>query len=160
GSPPPAHLGVMSLGRRVPMLSFGRRRPFMRFSLWSRLFERTHRVCQSRPAKRLRVASFRPSIEAMEDRCLLSTITVINTNDSGPGSFRQALLDANLNPGPDTIDFNIGGGGIQSIALLSALPPITDAVVIDGTSQPGYDPAHPRPMIELNGAGAGFGVAG
>src|SRR5207244_4255832 len=30
-------------------------------------------------------------------------ILVNNTNDSGPGSFRQAIIDANLNVGPDTI---------------------------------------------------------
>jgi hypothetical protein len=51
----------------------------------------------------------------------VSTFTVINTNDTGAGSFRQAILDANahansLNTGsaPDNIAFNIpGSGGIR-----------------------------------------------
>ena len=65
------------------------------------------------------------------------TFTVINTNDSGPGSLRQAILGANANSGLDTIVFSIGSGP-QTIAPLSALPTITDPVVIDGTTQPGY----------------------
>ena len=35
------------------------------------------------------------------------THTVINTNDSGPGSLRQAVLDANNTAADDMIDFNI-----------------------------------------------------
>ena len=34
-----------------------------------------------------------------------ATFTVTTTADSGPGSFRQALTDANNGPGPDLIDF-------------------------------------------------------
>ena len=37
------------------------------------------------------------------------TYTVTNTNDSGAGSLRQAIIDANANSGTDTIDFNIAG---------------------------------------------------
>ena len=33
--------------------------------------------------------------------------TVTTTADSGAGSLRQAILDANANPGPDEIRFNI-----------------------------------------------------
>lgn len=33
--------------------------------------------------------------------------TVTNTADAGPGSLRAAILCANVNPGPDTIRFNI-----------------------------------------------------
>jgi uncharacterized repeat protein (TIGR01451 family) len=66
-----------------------------------------------------------------------ATFTVINTNDSGVGSLRQAILDANATAGTDTIAFNIPGAGVQTIAPLSALPNITEAVVIDGYSQPG-----------------------
>jgi len=51
-----------------------------------------------------------------------ATFTVINTNDSGAGSLRQAILDANGNAGPDTIEFAITGAGVQTISPLSALP--------------------------------------
>ncbi len=53
-----------------------------------------------------------------------ATFTVTNTNDSGAGTLRQAILDANANPGLDTITFNIPGAGPFSIKPLSALPAI------------------------------------
>jgi hypothetical protein len=76
---------------------------------------------------------------------------VTTTLDNGPGSLRQAILDADGTPGPDMIQFAIGRG-IQTIVLTSPLPAITQPMIIDGTSQPGYSGA---PLIELNGAGAG-----
>lgn len=66
-----------------------------------------------------------------------TTYTVTNTADSGPGSLRQAILDANTNPGQDTIAFNIPGTGVQAIVPSSALPNITDSVILDGCTQPG-----------------------
>ncbi len=68
--------------------------------------------------------------------------TVINTNDSGPGSLRQAILDANATAGADTIAFNIPGSGVHTITPLSALPALTDdaGVTIDGYTQPGSSP--------------------
>ena len=80
-----------------------------------------------------------------------ATYTVTNTNDSGAGSFRQAILDANANSGPHTINFNIPPGGVQTITPLSPLPQITSPVSIDGTTQPGFAGL---PIIELNGASA------
>ena len=85
-------------------------------------------------------------------RGLLASFTVSNTNDSGVGSLRQAILDANALAGPHTIDFNIAGAGVQTIALSSALPEITQTITLDGTSQPGYAGT---PLIELNGNSAG-----
>ncbi len=83
-----------------------------------------------------------------------STLVVTNTNDSGPGSFRQALINANGDAGPrDTIVFNIPGTGVHTIrpSKLPDLPTITQSVVIDGTTQPGYAGT---PLIELDGSGA------
>jgi len=69
------------------------------------------------------------------------TYTVTNTNDSGPDSLRQALLDANSHPNPpgsiDQIVFNIPGSGVHTITPTTAFPPIVDAVIIDGYTQPG-----------------------
>jgi hypothetical protein len=88
--------------------------------------------------------------------CLLSaalpanTFTVINTADTGAGSLRQAITDANANAGPDTIAFNIPGSGIQTITVsLTNLPVISDPVTIDGTTQPGYAGT---PLIEIHGS--------
>ncbi len=64
-------------------------------------------------------------------------IVVTNTNDSGAGSLRQAILDANANPGADTITFNIPGAGVHTITPASPLPAITDQVLVDGYTQPG-----------------------
>jgi hypothetical protein len=66
-----------------------------------------------------------------------ATFTVTNTNDSGAGSLRQAILDANANPGVDTIAFNISASGVQTIALSTSMDGITEPVFLDGYSQPG-----------------------
>jgi hypothetical protein len=68
--------------------------------------------------------------------------TVTNTNDSGPGSLRQAILDANATPNaapsiPDQIIFNIPGTGPFPIHLVTALPTITDPVDIEGYTEAG-----------------------
>jgi CSLREA domain-containing protein len=76
--------------------------------------------------------------------------------DAQPGpsvvcTLRAAIEEANAVGGTDTINFNIGGGGVQTINILSALPTITETVIIDGTTQGGYGST---PLIELNGGGA------
>lgn len=57
---------------------------------------------------------------------------VTNLNDSGEGSLRQAILDANANLFvPDTITFSVSG----TITLLSHLPWIYDELTINGSGQ-------------------------
>ncbi|MBI2297412.1 MAG: right-handed parallel beta-helix repeat-containing protein, partial [Armatimonadetes bacterium] len=90
-----------------------------------------------------------------------ATIVVTNTNDSGPGSLRAAMGDANATAGPDTIQFDIPGAGPHVIQPLSRLPDLTDpGTTIDGTSQPGYAGS---PVVVLNGSLAvgayGLGVS-
>ncbi len=84
------------------------------------------------------------------------TIAVTTTSLNGPGSFKQALVTANTNPGPNTIVFQITGTPPFTISPTNALDAITAAVTIDGTTQPGYAG---KPLIELNGAVSG-GTAG
>lgn len=78
----------------------------------------------------------------------LAAFSVTNTNDSGAGSLRQAITNANALSGLDTITFNISGSGPHTITLSSALPTITDSVVIDGWSEPGFSST---PVIVLDG---------
>jgi hypothetical protein len=79
-----------------------------------------------------------------------ATFTVTSTSDSGPGSLRQAIIDANDSANstgvPATVAFSIGSG-VQTITPLSILPNVAANVTIDGSTQPGYAST---PLIELN----------
>jgi len=100
------------------------------------------------------------------------TLTVVNTDDSGPGSLRDAILQAKAHPGPDTIRFQIpqnvpgydADTGVWSIHPQTQLPTITDeGLVIDGLSQAkftGKDNNPEGPEIEISGANAGASAPG
>ena len=83
---------------------------------------------------------------------LANDTVVVNTNDSGEGSLRQAIINANAFAGANTISFAIVGTGVQTIALQSALPILSDGVTIDGTTQTGFTDT---PLIVLDGTAAG-----
>ncbi len=86
---------------------------------------------------------------ALETQLLITdrVFVVSTTADSGPGSLRQAILDSNTVTGAtNTIDFDIAGSGVRTIVPLSLLPPITASVLIDGTTQPGFNAT---PLIAL-----------
>jgi titin len=82
-----------------------------------------------------------------------ATFVVTNTNDSGPGSLRQAILDANATPNAsgssDLITFAIPGPGPHTITPATPLPVVSGRLIIDGTSQPGFAGS---PVVELSGA--------
>jgi parallel beta-helix repeat protein len=82
-------------------------------------------------------------IESLEERTLLSAFTVLNLNDHGTGSLRQAIVNANSNPGADAINFGVVG----TITLNSALPTIAGQVNINGTTAPAFAGT---PLVELN----------
>lgn len=98
-------------------------------------------------------------------------IFVTSTADSGPGSLRDAIDAANLNPAPSTILFLIPDidpgydalSGIWTIAPASALPEIVAPLAIDGFSQPGAACTGtwpPTVKVVLSGAAAGPGAMG
>jgi hypothetical protein len=72
------------------------------------------------------------AVEALEDRAVPSTFTVLNLADSGDGSLRQAILDANSPafPGADVIRFANGLSG--TIPLTTGQLSITDHLTING----------------------------
>src|SRR6476646_1259628 len=73
------------------------------------------------------------SFQKLEKRWLMATFQVVNTNDSGAGSLRQAIIDSNTAHGSNTIQFSIGTqGSSQTISPLSTLPAVTATVLIDG----------------------------
>ena len=77
-------------------------------------------------------------------------LTVTNTNDSGGGSLRQAILDANTLPIGRGIVFNIAGACPHVIALQSVLPSIKYPLNIDGYSQPGATPNDDTDAFDAN----------
>ena len=86
-----------------------------------------------------------------------TTYTVDSTEDTNDGvcdavaedcTLREAILAANANPGADIIAFDIAGTGPHTIGILSDLPDITEAVTLDGTTEPDFDDI---PMIVLDG---------
>ena len=92
--------------------------------------------------KRPKTPSKTGPIELFEE-----TSAALATADSGAGSLRQAILDANENAGADVIAFNLDVGELE-IQPLTLLPAITDPVLIDGTTQPGFASA---PLVIING---------
>src|SRR5882724_4646074 len=82
---------------------------------------------------------------------------VTNANDTGAGSLRQAILNANAGGIPASIGFNLPGSAPFTINLLSPLPVISNAAAIDGTTQPGYSGT---PVVVLDGSGAGTNANG
>lgn len=78
-----------------------------------------------------------------------------NMGTDGKISLREAIIAVNNTANgttPDEIHFDISGAGPHTIDVLSALPSISDSIVIDGWSAPDFAGT---PVIELNGTSAG-----
>jgi hypothetical protein len=80
-------------------------------------------------------------------------VPVTSVADTGAGSLRQAIVNSNADPGTDTITFNLAAP--YTINVASALPAITEAVILDGLTQPGAAAGHPLVVLAGPGAGAG-----
>jgi len=109
--------------------------------------------------------------------------TIVNTNDTGQGSLRQFLANANAmsntglaqagrTAGIESAIFMISNGtsapglraslnyfsgGVATLSPASPLPTVTDLVILDARTQPGWASV---PIIEINGTGAGGGANG
>ena len=82
--------------------------------------------------------------------CDAESFCVENTNDSGEGSLRQAITDANTSDGPDVVQF---ANGLTGTIRLDGELSITDDVTIDG-------PNSHRVSISGNNASRVFGISG
>ncbi len=99
--------------------------------------------------------TFRPRLESLETRLTPTTFTVSSLADSGAGSLRAAITSVNADNTPDEIDFSVAG----VIQLTSgAMPAITNHVIINGTTAPGFAGA---PVVEIDNNGfAGLTLSG
>ena len=70
--------------------------------------------------------------------------------DSNDCTLREAINSANGTGGADTIAFNIPGPGPYTIQSSLQLPTLSEAVTVDGTTQPGFSG---KPVIELSSIG-------
>ncbi len=75
-----------------------------------------------------------------------TVLNVTSTNDSGSGTLRQAILDANALIGADEIRFNLGAN--KTITLTTKLPSLTTPIDVNGTSQAGWTGT---PLIVIDG---------
>ena len=85
----------------------------------------------------------------------VTSVAGLLANDGGDGiSLREAILASNADTGTlELIQFNIAGVGVHTISLGTALPGITDAVVIDGTTESDFSGV---PLVAIDASGAGF----
>ncbi len=89
--------------------------------------------------------------------------TTSNTLGDGHCSLQEAVAAANTNAaqdsgacpagsGTDTITFNIGASGSSQTITLDIKLVVSSPVVIDGTSQPGFNTTTRVPLIEITGS--------
>ncbi|HEX9377767.1 MAG TPA: hypothetical protein VGB19_16210 [Actinomycetota bacterium] len=85
-----------------------------------------------------------PDGDLGDDRCDTGSVATVYSDRC---TLRAAIEEANDAEGRDIIRFAIGTGP-HTISLRTALPLLTEAVVIDATTQPGWTGA---PIVELDG---------
>jgi hypothetical protein len=103
----------------------------MSFPFWLRWLSRGPGRNPNGRGRPRRPARARLGFDLLEDRTVPSNFTVLNLADSGGGSLRQAVLDANALAGADTIDFAAGLSG--TVTLSSGEMSISDDLTIGGS---------------------------
>jgi 3-dehydroshikimate dehydratase len=83
-----------------------------------------------------------------------AVFVVNNTNDSGPGSLRQAILDSNRAPGPNVIEIDLPAGETPNVIspVGQFLPPIKGPVIV---RVKGTEPVPPPPPAPGGRGGRG-----
>jgi hypothetical protein len=100
--------------------------------MWTFSLDRLHGGRAARVQHRKPHRRFTPRVQVLEGRTLPSTLTVLNNQDSGPGSLRDTIATA---ASGDTIDFDPGLAG-QTITLMSGQLLLNKSLDIEG---PGAD---------------------
>jgi len=103
---------------------------------------------------------------ANDGQCTLrEALTAANTNTAS-GAAAGECAAGQASPTVDTIVFNIPGVGVHTVTPASSLPAITEAVIINGFSQPGASANANGPglgsnavlLIEINATSVGNGA--
>jgi hypothetical protein len=137
----------------------------MSFLSWLR--NTTSRGLRSRAQRQPAGQRFRPRLEALEHRCLPSTLTVTSNLDYGPGSLRYEISQANTG---DTIVFGFGKKlSQQTITLTGGELVISKSLTIKGkgetiTSEPYlnsiFEPVNGSRIFEVDGANTTVAISG
>jgi trimeric autotransporter adhesin len=97
-------------------------------------------------------------VDTVSDVADGTTTSITNLGNArgadGRISLREAIIatNATANGGtPDKIVFNIDGSGPHLINVASALPAISQALIIDGSTEPDYASNGNRPVVVLDG---------
>jgi len=123
------------------------------------------RIRQTDPSRRAGRRARRLAIEALEPYVLMAVnvFNVTTSLDSGDGSLRAAMTQANLTAGPSEIDFKIPGNGPVRIFVGSAsagagLPTIHGTLFINGYSEGNFQRGVANyagpPLVAIDGRNA------
>src|SRR4051794_13894824 len=137
----------------------------------------SHHLASRRRARRHALRTW--TLERMEERTLLSVLTVNTTDDADNRDAVLSLREAiELNNGTlavgaltageqaqltgdaadrNAIHFDIPGSGVRVITLVAELPTVSHPAEIDGTTQTGFDDMTRAPIVELDGNGIATG---
>jgi hypothetical protein len=88
----------------------------------------------------LRHAYLAFALATLNTAAFATNYTVTNCLDAGSGSFRQAVLDANANPGDDTINFNLS---CSTITLTSGTVVIAESLIVNAPGASSLTLANP-----------------
>jgi hypothetical protein len=130
----------------------------MWLTAWLRSGKR-HGFPQKRP-------TFRPTLEALEDRCVPSTLTVTNLYDSGPGSLRYEIAQATSKDNTIVFDKKLAGG---TIALTTGELVISKSLTIQGRGETiasqswadmAFETHYGSRIFEVDGAGTTVALSG
>jgi len=123
------------------------------------------RIRQADPSRRAGRRARRLAIEALEPYVLMAVnvFNVTTSLDSGDGSLRAAMTQANLTAGPSEIDFKIPGNGpvrifVGSASAGAALPTIHGTLFINGYSEGNFQRGVANyagsPLVAIDGRNA------
>jgi fibronectin-binding autotransporter adhesin len=124
------------------------------------LWKAVRKIARRKPKQPRLWNRFIPRLEFLEDRVVpaifVNTLADTVDLDADVTSLREAILQANANPGADTINFTVAGQ-INVASFLPILGDTTGGTTIDATSAPGYAGA---PVVSLFGPGTATGSVG